>query len=283
MITKDDVTQTTHVFGFSFAEQHTLVGVGKNCFQPKAALAHLPLANLRSAHYRSKILPITQSINPLLSSAAAPLALAGQLHEGVIVGDDYELYAMLIHEIKAFEISAQHNGYRGEHVLVARYLLCATLDEVVLKRSANYQLLQHFHGEAFGGDRFFIILERLSLDPILHQDILELIYVCLSLGFVGKFQQQERGRIELDHITERLYETIRSQRGDSKKTLHIQGQAAKFIEPAVASQPLPFWLVPCFAALLFIILYLGFSFMLESSVAPLYQEFNTIVQTYADN
>lgn len=254
----------------------------KNYFQPPLALAHLPLADPQTGYYRSKIFQSSLGINPLITCACTLLVLVGQLREGFKLTDSHELYAMLVHEIKAFETSAQNKGYHAEHVLVARYLLCATLDEVVLVNE-NFNLLQHFHGEIWGGERFFLILDRLSFDPVTHRDLLELIYVCLNLGFTGKYRQREHGRMELDFITEKLYDSISSHRSDSKKPLLVSERFSKPIKTMPVSSPLPFWLAPCFAALIFAILYLGFSFMLESSAAPLYQELNSIAETYADN
>jgi type VI secretion system protein ImpK len=276
------VAQTAQLSGLFFPYTHPLATVAENYLQPKAALTHLPLANPNHAYYRSKILPVNQGVNPLLACAAALLALLTQLRAGT-TSMDHELYALLIHEIKAFEFSAQQNGYRTEHVLVARYLLCATLDEAVVNVTTNYQLLPYFHGEAQGDERFFLILERLSIAPATHIDLLELIYVCLNLGFTGKYQQRPQGRAELDIVMERLYQSIRQQRGEIKKFLSVGEQIIKQTKPVITAQPLPTWLLTSFAALLFVVLYLGFNFMLESSVAPLYQEFNNVIQTYADD
>jgi type VI secretion system protein ImpK len=274
--------QAAQISGLFFPYTHPLATVDSRYVQPKSALTHLPLANPSHVYYRSKILHVNQGINPLLASAAALLALVTELRVGS-VAIDHELYALLIHEIKAFEFSAQQNGYRSEHVLVARYLLCATIDEVMLSRAESYQLLNYFHGEADGGERFFLILERLSIAPAAHIDLLELIYWCLNLGFVGKYQQRPQARAELDIIMEKLYQSIRQQRGEVKKSLIFAEQTVTQVKPVITEQLLPLWLLSSFAALVFVVLYLGFNFMLESSVAPLYQEFNNIIQTYADD
>lgn len=254
--------------------------------QPKAALMHLPLTSLAGTYFRSKIISAGIGINPLLTAAAALLTLIAKLQNLSSQNDAYEIYSVLLHEIKAFEIGAQKQAYRSEYILAVRYLLCATLDEILLVAPCcgtewhKYQLLQYFHGEESGGERFFLILNRLSANPKLHIDVLELIYLCLALGFNGQYQQQENGRVELDALMERLYDTIRQQRGDIKKALTIQERTIESPVP-VAVQPLPMGLLLSFTLLLLLTVYFGFNFMLESSVTPLYQELNTIVQDYA--
>jgi type VI secretion system protein ImpK len=42
------------------------------------------------------------------------------------------------------------------------------------------------HREAWGGEKFFELLDRTSQDPARHIDLLELQYLCLALGFAGK-------------------------------------------------------------------------------------------------
>jgi type VI secretion system protein ImpK len=256
--------------------------------QPKATLTHLPLAQPQGGYYRSKLLTSQIGINPLLTAAAALLTFIAKLYEQALAQDIPEVYATLIHETKAFEAAAQQQGYRAEHVLVARYLLCATLDEALMAmgNSALWQkhkLLQHFHGELCGDERFFLILDRLSVEPAMHIDLLELIYLCLSLGFTGKYRQRENGKAELDVLMGRLYERIRAQRGAIKKALGIQEKSAEIIAPPVPTRPPPLWLLISFTAFLFLTLYFGFNFLLESNVTPLYQELTSIAQNYADD
>lgn len=261
-------------------------------FQPKPILTHIPLAN-PGAYYRSKIFSTTVGANPLAAASSTLLVLVANLRSTPSNLDSRELYLHLIHEVKAFETQAQTFGYRAETILLARYILCATLDEVILltqweKQNEwhKHKLLTTFHGEDWGGERFFLILDRLSADPALHIDLLELIYLCLSLGFTGKYQTKENGKIELDEITEKLYQRIRWQRGDIKKELALgepEPTTAVNTLTTVTTQPLPLWLLGLFTVLLMLSVYTGFNFMLSSSITPIYQQLNSILQAHAES
>ena len=98
-------------------------------------------------------------------------------------------------EIRRFEERARAAGVANEVVLAARYALCAALDEAVLSTPwgaqsewAQQTLLVALHREAWGGEKFFEMLDRISQDPERHIDLMELQYLCLALGFAGKYQ-----------------------------------------------------------------------------------------------
>ena len=258
-----------------------------------ATLMHAPLTNPR-AYYRSKIVTTATGVNPLITAASALFTFIAQLQITPTYQDASQTYQDLVHEIKAFETQAQTQGYRSEIILLARYILCTSLDEAILNSAwgkqsqwSKHKLLATFHSEDWGGERFFIITERLSADPTLHIDLLELIYLCLSLGYSGKFQHMPNGNLLLDDITEKLYQCIRWQRGDIRKELAITNEVIPTVVTPIntannqATQPLPLWLLTIFTTMLMLTIYAGFNFMLTSSVIPVYQQLTTIMQTYA--
>jgi type VI secretion system protein ImpK len=51
-----------------------------------------------------------------------------------------------------------------------------------------------FHRETVGGDRFYDLLSRLEQDPGGNIDLLEFMYMCLSLGFEGTAARRSGGR-----------------------------------------------------------------------------------------
>lgn len=258
-------------------------------------LTHAPLVNPRT-YYRSKIVTSQAGVNPLTAAAAGLLTFIAQLQVISAQLNGSQTYQDLMHEMKAFETQAQASSYRSENILLARYILCTTLDELLLHSNWGPQLQWHkhkllvtFHGEDWGGERFFVILERLSADSTLHVDLLELIYLCLSLGYKGKFRFIEDGQTQLDEVTEKLYHTIRWLRGDFRKDLAIADPLPVAVAPApqttttTSTQPLPIWLLGIFTAMLMLTVYTGFSFMLSSSVTPVVQQLNSILQNYAES
>ena len=89
-----------------------------------------------------------------------------------------------LEEIRRFEEQARAAGVPNEVVLSARYTLCAGLDEAVLSTPwgnqsewAQHPLLVPLHREAWGGEKFFDMLERISQDPARYIDLMELQYL----------------------------------------------------------------------------------------------------------
>jgi type VI secretion system protein ImpK len=138
--------------------------------------------------------------------------------------------------ITAFEANALHEGVEQSQVMSARYVLCSVIDEAVVTTAwgsrsdwSKTSLLSRFHNETFGGEKFFQLLERLSRDPVKHVAMLELMYLCLSLGFEGKYRVMERGRTQLEAVHDALYRQIRHVRGE-------QPSASMTPEPGGASR-----------------------------------------------
>jgi len=234
------------------------------------------------SYYRSKIFNPTFGINPLVAAASPLLTLANHLAVSAAPEETHMLQQHLQHEIKAFENNAQSQGYRSESILVARYLLCTTIDEMILESSwgknsdwANHLLLYFFHQESDGGERFFIILDRLTADPNIHIDLLELIYLSLSSGFMGKYKNMPDGKELLEQLSNRLFDCIRWQRGELKPELNLLSSAAP--QPPVAKIYLPLWLIISFTVAVLLTIYSSFSYMLGNNAQQLYQEINPLL------
>lgn len=159
------------------------------------------------------------SSNPLLQAATPLLLLAVQLRHSTQLPDVARLREQTSAYVRRFESQAQAAGQSTQTIMAARYVLCAMLDESVLNAPWGEQsgwsqktLLVTFHGESYGGAKFFQILDRLCADFNRHLDLIELMYVCLALGFGGRYQIESGGRARLADIQEDLYRRIRGLR-----------------------------------------------------------------------
>jgi len=163
---------------------------------------------------------VGQSRNPLLHAASPLLLLAVQLRHSANAGDAEVLRTQVQAQLRRFEARLADFRLASQTVIAARYVLCATLDEAVLnspwgERSgwSSRTLLVTFHGESYGGARFFQLLDKLLQDVPRHIDLLELMYACLALGFSGRYQIEAGGRARLADIQDDLQRRIRAQRG----------------------------------------------------------------------
>ena len=230
---------------------------------------------------------VCSGVNPLAGAAAGLLALAGQLRHSVTHNDVPGLRRKLIEEIKRFESDAQARGIRPEVVITARYILCAVLDEMVLSTPwgsesewSHQSLLSTFHNETLGGQKFFLILERVLPDPATNRDLLELMYLCLSIGFKGKYMLQNGGEQQLEDLRSRLFGVIRAQRGEVEQELSSHW-APVFNRGDQLARYIPLWVVAAVAGALLVTIYAGFTFMLGSAADPAQKQLEDIAPTGA--
>ncbi|MDF1880500.1 type IVB secretion system protein IcmH/DotU [Sulfurimonas sp. MAG313] len=154
--------------------------------------------------------------NPLLSLSSDIFKQIDTLQNSYDIGSIEEVRNPLIEDITYFTNASGKKGIENSQVMLARYILCTFSDELICttywgkdSNWANSSLLGHFYNETYGGDKFFQILEQLLRAPAKYLDLLELMYICLSLGFEGKYRIQNRGKMELDAIRESLYRQMK--------------------------------------------------------------------------
>jgi type VI secretion system protein ImpK len=201
--------------------------------------------------------------NALLQAATPLLVLAGRLRTTRSHLDVGGLRRHTLTEIRRFEDRARAASVPSETVVAARYALCAALDEAVLSTPWGMQsewaaqtLLVQLHREAWGGEKFFDMLDRISRDPPRHIDLMELQYACIALGFNGKFQVLDHGQAQLDDLQHELYRKIRAYRGTAESELspHWRGVVDRR-NPVI--RYVPWWVV---GALMLAVLTGGFGY-----------------------
>src|SRR5262249_15246570 len=127
---------------------------------------------------------------------------------------------------------------------------------------AQHGLLAMFHGETEGGDKFFQILARLAENPQANLDVLELLYVCLQLGFEGRYRIADGGQRQLEAIRQRLLAIIRRQRGEYERELAGHWKGVDTVGQRRLGW-LPLWTVGAVALLLLAGIYLAFKVSLS--------------------
>lgn len=217
---------------------------------------------------------LTTGINPLVQAATPLLVLAGRLRGQVAQADIDALRRQATQEIRAFEDRAKSAGVPPEDILAARYALCTVIDEAVMNTPwgaqsgwSSQSLLVTFHKEASGGEKFFQVLERVSGEASRYVSLLELLYVCLGLGFEGKYRLDSRGAAKLADIKADLYRRIQSVRGPAETDLSPHWRGVEDRRNAVL-RFVPLWIVAAASAALLIIAYAFFSSTLSSRAGP---------------
>lgn len=221
-------------------------------------------------------------LNPLESAASALLALLTQLNRSPTHNNPDALKQKVSHEIRVFQERAQASGIDTESVYTARYILCTVLDEAVLNTPwgqdsgwAQSSLLSNFHKEVSGGERFFSLLKSLAQNPAKNLHLLELMYICLSLGFEGRYRIVEGGKNKLARIREWLFEILQRQTGSVDQTLSPHSEGVQNIRNPLLGY-IPIWVIVALSLSLLGIAYSGFVMNLNKLSDPVFRQISLI-------
>jgi len=221
-------------------------------------------------------------LNPLEAAAGTLLALVSRLRSAPSHPDPSRLRSQLVAEIKTFEERARASGVPAETVMRARYILCTVVDEAVLNTPwgatglwRTHSLLTTFHNDTWGGEKFFVLLKEAAQEPATNLPLLELMYMCLALGFQGRYRVLDHGTQQVDELRERLYQIIRTQRGQFERelSLHWRGitdrrnRLMRFV---------PLWVVGAVATLLLLGLFVALSFSLNAASDPVFSQLHGV-------
>jgi type VI secretion system protein ImpK len=214
--------------------------------------------------------------SPLLAAAAPLLQLLSRLRNTLSQPDPGALRERAVSEVRRFEKVSRETGVPLDQLRPAHYALCASLDDVVQATPWGSQgawaarsLVSTFHQEVRSGDRFFDVLNQVKQNPGVFLPVLELMYLCLSLGFQGRYRLSPRGPAELDRMREDVYSVIARQRPrpDPELSPHWRGITAPY--RAVRAE-LPVWIAGAAGLLVIGVLYAWTSFGLNEDSDALF-------------
>lgn len=226
-------------------------------------------------------LPDSAGSNALLAAATPILALIPQLRVAS-QADPVQVKARLVDGVKSFEQAARRANVPSDQVVAARYVLCTFVDETAANTPwggsgqwAAQSLLVTFHNEAWGGEKTFQLLAKLAEDPKKNFALLELLEICLAMGFQGRFRILDNGQAQLLQVRERLYELLRKERGDPERELSPNWVGVKLPGNAVLDA-VPVWVVVAATAFVLTLTYLILSTLLNRNSDPVFASIRTI-------
>lgn len=223
-----------------------------------------------------------QGLNPLEAAAGPLLAMLTRLRSTLAHPAPASLRAQLLGYLRQFEERAEAAGTARNEVLLARYALCTALDEAVLSTQwgstsewGQQSLLITVHNEAWGGEKVFQLLEHCLRTPREHLYLLELLYLCMCLGFEGRYRVMNDGRSQLEALRERTSAAIRSARGEFERELspHWRGLSVSRDRPAQGLSP---WVGLAVGLVSLLILLFGLRLKLASDVEPVLKHIHAL-------
>lgn len=219
--------------------------------------------------------------NIILSYASSILMLASNIRSLEPSNSIEQLRLDIEKLVTKFDQQMTESGLSKEVVLTARYLICCLVDELVLSTPwgsdsvwSHQTLLGKYHNETSGGEKFFLIVNKLLEQPERNIDLIELCYVCLSTGFCGKYRISKQGDSELLQVSQKLYQPIEKYRPidrDLSPDWQGIGKSEKNF-----GRKLPTVFVYILFGFVLIALYIGLLTSLKTKVEPVYQKIESV-------
>jgi type VI secretion system protein ImpK len=191
-------------------------------------MAATQLANKNTpsnTYYRSHLYTSYHGINPLVTAAHPLLSIIDRIQLSTQLNASSEFYQNLQYELKVLESRMLANSYDEETIFIAHFLLSATIHEKLNEKKfdGGFKKLMPPNqnpDEVSPEDKFFEVVNKVIDKPEHYLDLIELIYLCLSLGFEGKYRHQEHQKLK--QIMEKVYSTITTHRSTKQNDLFQQ-------------------------------------------------------------
>lgn len=220
--------------------------------------------------------PKAAGLNPLVDEAAYLFTILGKLKQLAYHPSLQQLQTEILVEIDHFLKTSVCRGYSPEAMMICRYMLAATFDDVITTtiwgqegKWEGYRLLpachRHLPTEHLNKqpEQLLVVMERATAEPSLYIDLMEFVYLCLSLGY--------KSNESIESLSHRLYKHIRAYRGHVSKalTLPLPVTRRKKQSHFRVSHALSLTLTT-FSLMMFI--FVGFGFISNSISNHLYEE-----------
>jgi len=225
--------------------------------------------------------------NPLLRAAGPLVFSAIQLKDTLGNSDPNAVRKRMSKEMRAFDKNAKNFGVSIAQTNAARYVLCTFIDEIVMSTPwgvssgwSERSLLSEFYGETFGGEKVFTVIDRALRTPSQHQQLLELAYIILSLGYEGKYRVRNGGRLK--EVQANIFNALRHERPPIETTLspHWRGEEENRTDRFMKIVPL--WLIALIGVAVLGFLYTAYSLALNDVREPVYRITQSIEQEGED-
>jgi type VI secretion system protein ImpK len=216
-------------------------------------------------------------LNRLIEAANPILAVVPQIRHAIRHPDPAALRKRLLEQVRAFERTAAASQAAEAQVLSARLALCALLDDSAQATPWGRSwapLLAELHGETTS-DKFYTLLDGLLAAPEANIEQLEFFYVCLALGFEGRYRGGEGGRQALTQVRTKLYAALSKLRPAVEAQLSGRWQGAG-IRARRVSGALALWGTGSVCALVLAAVYFAFNVSLGARSDPVARALATL-------
>lgn len=193
-----------------------------------------------------------------------------RMREAEDLGRPEALRKLILHYLDLFKKNCRAMNIESSMVGDAVYALVALLDETVMSTPGecrNFWVTNPIQLELFGdnlaGEGFFRRLEKLTAEPEKMKDVLEVYYLCLSLGFEGKYRlgNSSERNIVIDDLARLLLKA--GHHAVSSLSPHGRRTISKALLKRGTEKIMPIWAV-CTTAVILLLIWWGVMYLLAS-------------------
>ncbi|RPI67802.1 MAG: DotU family type IV/VI secretion system protein [Ignavibacteriales bacterium] len=196
----------------------------------------------------------------LADISAECLMLILQLRAANDYGDPSNLKTKVIDLFDKFEQNARGAGIDNEKIRMAKFALVAFLDETII--SSGWQRKDEWLTEPLqikmfdtfnAGEEFFTNLHSLRQRASSNKDVLEVYYLCLTLGFKGMYQLQSPETLR--RVVDELNLELHPELYNAIDAISPNGKPKdNFVH--IVKGGLPLWVYPVSVIIICVVLYL---------------------------
>jgi type VI secretion system protein ImpK len=171
-----------------------------------------------------------------------------RMREADDLGDPASLRKLIMYYLDLFKKNCVTVGISTEAVNEAMYAIVALIDETVLSVSGacrdywfSRPLQLDLFGDNIAGEEFYIKLQKVLAQAEKKKDVLEMYYICLSLGYEGKYRIMNPE--ERTTILEETGRKLRRTKIRMSSSLSPHGNRTDYVPPhkKVSAITFPLW------------------------------------------
>jgi len=231
--------------------------------------------------------PNKTAIN-LVSRTATPLLAVMARLPGLPPPPDPEaLHNSIVTALRRFPAAARTAGIGPDQMRAAHFILCAAFDDVVRRTAWGQEplWLEHsftrtFYKSLEPGPSLITLLQHLLLEPEPetspsapqpsnpHHEVLELVSICLALGFDGR--SALKGAVDIQLLRDTVHLAILAERGEPATALSPSWQGVPAPRPSLLAM-IPVWVIASLAGALLAGLYVLLAVSLENNASRFHQ------------
>jgi type VI secretion system protein ImpK len=147
--------------------------------------------------------------------------------------------------IGQMEMNAQRGGFSTDETEKAKFALIAFVDEFIITSDWDGRedwianpLQMEIYGRFDAGEEFFKKVEEIQLHPEKNKGVLEVYFICLGLGFKGKYALDSTEK--LGSVIDKIYNGLKRFIGDTHKNLSPSVVPRNLALPS-SQKKLSFW------------------------------------------